>query len=273
MRTSAGARDRPPRRRAGGLWTACARWQHRPGPLPVRPGRALPPRGAPTCASASPATAPSASTTPTTWPPCEAAGAELVPIDTLHDSRLPAIDGLFIGGGFPEACMDALEANAALRAALRAAIEAGLPTYAECGGLMYLSRSITWQGRRRNGGRHSRRRRDARPRRSAAATCTCRKPRRCPGRRWRGTDARPRIPPLEPATTSTRTCAFAYRVRRGHGIDGAHDGVVLHHLLASYTHLRSAAGTYWAPRFVDFVRSPACRPQCLPRRSPRECRS
>jgi cobyrinic acid a,c-diamide synthase len=77
----------------------------------------------------------------------QAAGAELVPIDTLHDSVLPDIDGLFIGGGFPEACMDELQANAALRTALRRAIEAGLPTYAECGGLMYLSRSISWQGR------------------------------------------------------------------------------------------------------------------------------
>ncbi len=47
--------------------------------------------------------------------------------------------------------------------------------------------------------------------------------------------------------------AFAYRVRRGHGIDGVHDGVVIHNLLASYAHLRSAAGADWAARFVDFV--------------------
>jgi cobyrinic acid a,c-diamide synthase len=83
----------------------------------------------------------------------QGAGAELVPIDTLHDQHLPPLDGLFIGGGFPETCMDELQANVALRAALRHAIEGGLPTYAECGGLMYLSRSITWQGRSaQNGG-------------------------------------------------------------------------------------------------------------------------
>ena len=54
--------------------------------------------------------------------------------------------------------------------------------------------------------------------------------------------------------TSTRKIAFAYRVQRGHGVDGVHDGVLVHNLLASYAHLRSAAGTSWAPRFVDFVR-------------------
>jgi cobyrinic acid a,c-diamide synthase len=54
----------------------------------------------------------------------QAAGAELVPIDTLHDTRCRPLDGLFIGGGFPEACMAELQANAALRTPLRSAIEA-----------------------------------------------------------------------------------------------------------------------------------------------------
>ena len=49
--------------------------------------------------------------------------------------------------------------------------------------------------------------------------------------------------------------AFAYRVQRGHGVDGQHDGVLVHKLLASYAHLRTDAGSQWAPRFVAFVRS------------------
>ena len=73
------------------------------------------------------------------------AGAELVWIDMLHDPRLPAVDGLFIGGGFPESSMRALQANHGMRDSVRAAIEAGLPTYAECGGLMYLCRSLRWR--------------------------------------------------------------------------------------------------------------------------------
>jgi len=47
---------------------------------------------------------------------------------------------------------------------------------------------------------------------------------------------------------------FAYEVQRGHGIDGRHDGVLVHNLLASYTHLRQCAGNQWPRRFVAFVR-------------------
>ncbi|HSQ71488.1 MAG TPA: cobyrinate a,c-diamide synthase, partial [Rubrivivax sp.] len=192
----------------------------------------------------------------------EAAGAQLVPIDTLSDTRLPAIDGLFFGGGFPEACMAELEANAALRNALRQAIENGLPTYAECGGLMYLSRSISWQGRtaRMVGAIPGDAVMHARPvgRGYVQLQETAAMP-------WsRGTDAgthaasgtvrghefhHSSLENLDPGV------AFAYKVDRGHGIDGRHDGVLVHQVLASYAHLRTGAGSQWAPRFVAHVRS------------------
>jgi cobyrinic acid a,c-diamide synthase len=76
------------------------------------------------------------------------AGAELVPIDTLSTSELPDIDGLFAGGGFPEIQMKALEGNVSLRRSIRTAVAAGLPVYAECGGLAYLARSLTWGDQR-----------------------------------------------------------------------------------------------------------------------------
>ena len=77
-----------------------------------------------------------------------AAGAELIPFNALKDARLPDVDALFLGGGFPEVHMQALEANATLRRDIRTAIENGLPAYAECGGLMYLARSLAWRDRR-----------------------------------------------------------------------------------------------------------------------------
>lgn len=75
------------------------------------------------------------------------AGADLVLLSPLTDEVLPPLDALVLGGGFPETHAERLAANAAMRSAVRAAAEAGLPMYAECGGLMYLSRSIAWRGR------------------------------------------------------------------------------------------------------------------------------
>jgi cobyrinic acid a,c-diamide synthase len=79
----------------------------------------------------------------------ESSGARLVPISALSSPELPeGLDALYIGGGFPETNAPLLAANHGFLASLRAAVESGLPVYAECGGLMLLSRAILWQGRR-----------------------------------------------------------------------------------------------------------------------------
>ena len=185
----------------------------------------------------------------------EAAGATLCAFDTLRDPAPPESDGIFIGGGFPERAMSALEANASMRTALRRRIVAGMPVYAECGGLMYLARRIRWNGRMCEMV-------------GAIPADVVMHPRPC-GRGYvvlEPTGDAPWAPEsnglvhahefhhssLENPTGSD--WRYAWRVRRGRGIDGENDGVVIGSLLASYSHLRDVEGCRWAERFVAYVR-------------------
>ncbi|MGC8713098.1 MAG: hypothetical protein ACP5RH_11960, partial [Leptodesmis sp.] len=74
----------------------------------------------------------------------KALGAELIFWSPLKDAELPpGVRGLYLGGGFPEMFAEELSRNQAARMAVYQAIQAGMPTYAECGGLMYLCQSLT----------------------------------------------------------------------------------------------------------------------------------
>ena len=186
----------------------------------------------------------------------EAAGAELVPFDALRDTQLPEVDALYIGGGFPETCATELEANVALRSQIKQAIENGMPAYAECGGLMYLSRSINYEGRTFD--------------MVGAIPGDVKMHPKPIGRGYVHLKEDENHPWPRPDTPAKQIKAhefhysslenlppdsrFAYHVERGYGIDGDRDGLILHNLLASYTHLRTIGSCYWATRFVAFIR-------------------
>jgi cobyrinic acid a,c-diamide synthase len=71
-------------------------------------------------------------------------GAEIVPFSPLADAELPPnLDGLYLGGGYPELHADALSRNALMCAGIRALAETGKPVYAKCGGMIYLGKSLT----------------------------------------------------------------------------------------------------------------------------------
>jgi cobyrinic acid a,c-diamide synthase len=187
----------------------------------------------------------------------EAAGAELVTIDALRDTSLPDIDGLYIGGGFPETCAAELEANSTLRAQIKQAIDKGMPAYAECGGLMYLARSLEYQGRTYHmvGAIPGDVKMHAKP--VGRGYVHLMEEKLHP---WPRPDAPAKqikahefhYSSLENLPNHSK---FAYHVTRGHGINGKQDGLVLNNLLASYTHLRTIGSCYWADRFVAFVQS------------------
>jgi len=185
----------------------------------------------------------------------KAEGVELVEFDTLNDKTLPDVDALFIGGGFPESWMQELEANHSLRQEINEAIESGMPVYAECGGLMYLSRSIHWQGKEAQ--------------MVGAINADIEMNERPQGRGYVSLQQTKNT--LWPMLASKNISAhefhysafkdvselnpnYAYDMKRGHGITGQHDGLIYKNLLANYAHLRDTSQYHWVSAFVEFIR-------------------
>ncbi|WP_456444348.1 cobyrinate a,c-diamide synthase [Thiolapillus sp.] len=186
----------------------------------------------------------------------ENAGARLIPFDTLNDKVMPGADGLFIGGGFPETAMQELAANVELRHSIREFIEQGGPTYAECGGLMYLCRSLEWDGRQSEmvGVIQADVKMHQKPQgRGYVRLCetSCHP---WPG----GEETTGRVNAHEfhysGLENLDESLKFAYKVERGYGVDGVHDGLVYKNLLANYSHMRSVGSSHWSERFVAHVR-------------------
>ena len=70
-------------------------------------------------------------------------GAKIVPFSPLVDTKLPEnVQGLYLGGGYPELYAAQLEENVSMRQSIRKALERGLPCIAECGGFLYLQQSL-----------------------------------------------------------------------------------------------------------------------------------
>ncbi len=184
-----------------------------------------------------------------------AQGAELIPFSPLNDSQLPAdLDGLFIGGGFPETHLQQLSANVTMRDSIAEAIGSGLPCYAECGGLIYLSQSIEWQ--------------DERAQMVGVVPANCRVDKRPIGYGYAQLETTQDHPwPFTPVGAQfsahefhysnlgdlSGDSRFGYRMIRGSGIAHHYDGFIINNLLASYIHLRSTGATPWIAQFLKFV--------------------
>jgi cobyrinic acid a,c-diamide synthase len=193
----------------------------------------------------------------------ELAGADLVYFSPVNDNALPKVDGLYIGGGYPELFSQELEDNESMRDDIKAASKEGLPIYAECGGLMYLTQEITtnvagtgnYHMAEMKGGTFS----------MVGAI---------PGRTLMGhkrvvsynvgSFVRDNI--IGKAGASfighefhhseivdiPENTDFAIRLTRGTGIKGDLDGINVGNTLAAYAHLHAASYTDFAGSFVDF---------------------
>ena len=189
------------------------------------------------------------------------AGAELVSINTLEDEKLPDdIDGLFIGGGFPETQMRQLEKNESMRRSIYHAIEEGLPTYAECGGLMYLSQKLYWNGQSASmvGIIPADVDMHLKPQGRGYVKLVETDDMPWPDDMRTESEDAPVINAHEFHYSSLaqwpKKGRFAYKVIRGVGITGEYDGWVYKNVLANYSHMRDTDCFHWAKRFVNFIR-------------------
>ena len=179
----------------------------------------------------------------------EAEGATLVFVDATRDELLPEVDALYIGGGFPETQADRLASRPGFARSLRAAVEDGLPVYAECGGAVYVGRSVrvgddvrpmagilpidfvlhrTPQG-------HGYVQLEATEENPFFATGS-----RISGHEFHYTAAA-ELPPGLPS---------GFRVLRGRGFGSGGDGLRYRNLLAVYSHVHASGAPEWAPGIV-----------------------
>ncbi|MFO8089206.1 MAG: cobyrinate a,c-diamide synthase [Desulfatiglandaceae bacterium] len=178
------------------------------------------------------------------------AGASLIELDSTTDENLPPLDGLYIGGGFPETQPELLSSNTSFLESLKTAAESGLPVYAECGGFMYLGGGLHVGGR-------------FYPMAGVLPVdfILKKKPRGhgytvletegenlyfSPGDIIKGHE----FHYSEPFLTSGKQVTFAFNVRRGHGIDGNKDGMCFKSVLGVYTHIHAAGAPGWAAGIV-----------------------
>ena len=176
----------------------------------------------------------------------ERMGARLVEINAISQNVLPQLDALYIGGGFPEIQAQALADNHTFRNALREEIEKGLPVYAECGGFMYLGKNLVVDGRNY-------------PMVGAIPVEFVLK-KRPQGHGYtvlEVNESNPYYPVGEilkghefhysnPVLTGEANVDFAFKVRRGHGVDGERDGICMKNVLATFTHIHAAGNPGWA---------------------------
>jgi cobyrinic acid a,c-diamide synthase len=188
----------------------------------------------------------------------EANGAQLVPVSSLADRTLPEVDALYIGGGFPETHAEQLVRNRALMMAVKEQALEGLPIYAECGGLIYLARSL------RCG--------DVVYPMAGLFPIDLGLHHKPVGHGY--TSVQVDAPnPFYPVGTSFRGHEFHYsgladgprdaescmKVESGVGVGGSRDGLVRSNTLACYTHLHASGVKIWASAMVSRAGEHAAR--------------
>jgi len=179
-------------------------------------------------------------------------GAKIIYFDTLKDKVLPKVDGLFIGGGFPERVADKLTKNTRMIKSISNYIESEMPVYAECGGLMYLCNSIITKTNKfkMTGIINADIKMLDKPigRGYVELMVTNKHP-------WMLNKDLIKCHEFHYSDIKLKNSSYSYgfKVMRGYGTNGKHDGILYKNLIASYSHLRDTSQSRWVANFLNFV--------------------
>ncbi len=176
-------------------------------------------------------------------------GAEVIPFSPIRD-KLPDVDGLYFGGGYPEVFASQLEAASAMRQSVKKASAAGMPIYAECGGMMYACGSVVdMDGKKRSmcGVFDAEVSMTERLQAIGYVEVSSRRDNVLSREGWstRGHEFH------FSEVSCTGETEFAYDMKRGKGMVDGKDGMMAHSTLASYTHLHFASCPRFVRRFVS----------------------
>ena len=175
----------------------------------------------------------------------EANQAELVFFSPLHDEELPDVDGIYIGGGYPEVFAPELEANQSMRNSVKKFHQEERPIYAECGGLMYLTRSINQHSMCNVFGYNSHMTKKPQALSYVIARASRDNIIIPEGETFHGHEFH--YSKLELEGTQPE---FAFDILRGRGVVDSRDGLMSKNTLASYVHTHVAACPTFASRLV-----------------------
>jgi cobyrinic acid a,c-diamide synthase len=167
-------------------------------------------------------------------------GAQLIFFSPVSEQKLPdRVSGIMLGGGFPEVLADRLENNRSMLRSIRKAVEEGMPVYGECGGLMYLTRSISGY----NGEKKARRMAgivEADTLMTGRLTLNYTDA-ECKGPVFGNTHIRGHEFHYSSIENIARDSRFAYYMNKGKGVTGNQDGFIINdNGLAAYMHLHFA---------------------------------
>ncbi|RLI89104.1 MAG: cobyrinic acid a,c-diamide synthase [Archaeoglobales archaeon] len=183
-----------------------------------------------------------------------ASKAELIFIDSLNDRKLPGVDALYIGGGFPEVFAEKLEKNKSLRKEIYEFCESGRPVYAECGGLMYLGEKL----RLIDGSEYEMvgfmpYDTEMHKKFQALGYSIYKAERDCPIARKGDTVFGHEFHYSKVILKEKPN--FVFRVERGKGIDGARDGILKENTQANYIHLHVLSYPAMVEKFIKTAKN------------------